>query len=199
MPFMQPNIVALANKFTQLQTFGGGATVPTGQTLSTPLGQIANNGAQPYEVYSVDAISGTQLVAIADANNQLPGTLAGDMLYEFAHRALFATLGSGQIISVGELPAATNPTITSGTVYQPSTSRYANILAYVYASVSGTAGTVTVALGASSTPSAQPATYVPGATSSTACTPIRVRVPPGYYYSVTLSGVTIQAVTQSLE
>ena len=60
----------------------------------------------------------------------------------------------------------------------------------VYASTAGTAGYVTIAKGATDTPTAIGNQYVSGDTSDTSEQIIRLRVPAGWYYEFTGSGVT---------
>ena len=60
----------------------------------------------------------------------------------------------------------------------------------VYATTAGTAGYVTVAKGATSTPTAIGNQFVSGSTSSTSTDIIKLRVPAGWYYEFTASGVT---------
>ena len=103
------------------------------------------------------------------------------------------------IAKIGATPSSSSIAPASGTVYQPSTSRYAVIRLSVYATTAGTAGTITIARGASSTPPAEPGTYISGSTSSTACVRVEFSVPPSWYWSATLSGVTIESATQILE
>jgi hypothetical protein len=82
-----------------------------------------------------------------------------------------------------------NPPV-SGTVYQNTNPYDIEIDLPVYATTAGTAGYVTVAKGATSTPSAIGNQYVSGDTSSTSTQIIRLRVPAGWYYEFTASGVT---------
>jgi len=89
----------------------------------------------------------------------------------------------------------TNPSLlanppVSGTVYQNKTGTAYKIYLPVYASTAGTAGHVTIAKGATSSPTAIGNQYVSGATSSTSTDIIKLRVPSGWYYSFTASGVT---------
>ena len=85
------------------------------------------------------------------------------------------------------LPA--NPPI-SGTVYQNTNPYDIEIDLPVYATTAGTAGYVTVAKGSTSTPTAIGNQFVNGSTSSTSVDIIRLRVPAGWYYEFTASGVT---------
>ena len=84
---------------------------------------------------------------------------------------------------------STNPPV-SGTAYQNTNPYDIEIDLPVYATTSGTAGYVTVAKGASSTPTAIGNQYVSGDTSSTSVDIIRLRVPANWYYEFTASGVT---------
>ena len=87
-----------------------------------------------------------------------------------------------------------NPPV-SGTVYQ-NTNLYAiEIDLPAYASTSGAAGYVTVAKGSTDTPTAIANQYVSGDTSSTSTDIIRLRVPAGWYYEFTGSGVTFGTAT----
>ena len=78
----------------------------------------------------------------------------------------------------------------SGTVYQNTNPYGIEIDLPAYATTSATAGYVTVAKGATSTPTAIGNQYVSGDTSDTSEQIIRLRVPAGWYYSFTASGVT---------
>ena len=100
--------------------------------------------------------------------------------------------------------AGTKPTLSanppvSGTVYQNTYPFDIEIDLPVYATTAGTAGYVTVANGASSTPTAIGNQYVSGDTSSTATQIIRLRVPAGWYYEFTGSGVTFATATPFAE
>ena len=97
------------------------------------------------------------------------------------------------------LPTLTTPTIASGTVYQNATNTYQTLRIAAYAATAGTAGSVAVALGTSSTPSTIETDYVSGGSSSTVTVPIVLRVPPQWYYSLTVTGATIGTVTQIQE
>ena len=90
------------------------------------------------------------------------------------------------------LPA--NPPV-SATVYQNTNPFDIEIDLPVYATTAGTAGYVTLAKGTTSTPASMGNQYVNGATSSTSVDIIRLRVPAGWYYSFTASGVTLGTAT----
>ena len=97
--------------------------------------------------------------------------------------------------SMPVMPTPSTPTISanppvSATVYQNTNPYDIEIDLPVYATTSGTAGYVTVAKGATSTPSAIGNQYVSGDTSDTSEQIIRLRVPANWYYEFTASGVT---------
>ena len=91
-----------------------------------------------------------------------------------------------------------NPPV-SGTVYQNTNPYGIEIDLPVYATTAATAGYVTVAKGATSTPTAIGNQYVSGSTSDTSEQIIRLRVPAGWYYSFTASGVTFTTATAFAE
>ena len=82
-----------------------------------------------------------------------------------------------------------NPPV-SATVYQNTNPYAIEIDLPVYATTAGTAGYVTVAKGKTDTPTAIGNQYVSGDTSDTSEQIIRLRVPAGWYYEFTASGVT---------
>ena len=89
----------------------------------------------------------------------------------------------------------TNPSLSanppaSGSVYQNKTGTAYKIYLPVYATTTGTAGYVTIARGATSTPATIGNRYVNGATTSTSLDIIELDIPAGHYYSFTASGVT---------
>ena len=87
-----------------------------------------------------------------------------------------------------------NPPV-SATVYQ-NTNPY-DILIYLpsYATTSGTAGSVAVAIGTSSSPSTTFTQFVSGSTSSSSPDTIQIKVPAGWYYEVTTTSVTLATAT----
>ena len=90
---------------------------------------------------------------------------------------------------LSSLSLTANPPV-SGTVYQNTNPFDIEINLPVYATTSGTAGTVAIAKGMTSTPSSIGSQYVNGATSSTSADIIRLKVPAEWYYSFTETGVT---------
>ena len=102
------------------------------------------------------------------------------------------------VLNANEPTISTNPPV-SGTVYQNTNPYPIEIDLPVYATTSGTAGYVTIAKGSTDTPTAIANQYVSGDTSSTATQIIKVRVPAGWYYSFTGSGVTFATATPFAE
>ena len=138
----------------------------------------------------------------------------GSVIWQFGGFGQFSVSGTGSSarvhvlnyngsknnpISLGIVPTASNPTIASGTVYQNTTYSYQTIDIPCYATTAGTAGTVAVAYGSSSTPSTIYTQYVSGSTSSTAQAVIHLRVPPQWYYELTATGVTLGTPTMVQE
>ena len=93
------------------------------------------------------------------------------------------------VISKPTVSISANPPV-SATVYQNTNPYDIEIDLPVYATTAGTAGYVTIAKGATSTPSAIGNQYVSGDTSDTSEQIIRLRVPANWYYEFTASGVT---------
>ena len=101
-----------------------------------------------------------------------------------------AIVQTKNIIGLPSPTLSTNPP-TSAKVYQNTNPYNIEIDLPVYASTSGTAGYVTVAKGASSSSLTTIGNqYVSGDTSDTSEQIIRLRVPAGWYYEFTASGVT---------
>lgn len=91
---------------------------------------------------------------------------------------------------VGALTPPASP-LVSGTVYQNTHGVTIMIYQPAYATTSGTAGSVAVALGSTSTPSALYAKQIPGASTSAEPDVCTVRVPAGWYFSFTTTGATL--------
>ncbi|MEM3193031.1 MAG: hypothetical protein QW292_13305 [Candidatus Parvarchaeota archaeon] len=87
-----------------------------------------------------------------------------------------------------------NPPV-SGTVYQNTNYYDIRIYLPVYATTAGTAGSVTIALGSSSTPPTIGTKFINGSTSSSATEIIELVVPMGFYYEFTATGVTFGTAT----
>jgi len=101
----------------------------------------------------------------------------------------------------GGYPPSGPSSITSGTVYQNQNPTKVRIYLPVYATTSGTAGSVSVAMGnnqSNASPPSIPTIYtkfINGSTSSSAPEVVTVEVPAGWYYSFTGSGVTFGTPT----
>ena len=89
---------------------------------------------------------------------------------------------------------STNPPV-SATVYQNTNPYDIRIYLPVYATTSGTAGTVAYGENTSSTVTEMTAKYVSGSTSSTAVDIVELVVPAGHYFEFTGSGVTFGTAT----
>ncbi|MEM3860627.1 MAG: hypothetical protein QW478_14740, partial [Candidatus Micrarchaeaceae archaeon] len=94
-------------------------------------------------------------------------------------------------------PTATIPANppASATVYQNTNPFDIRIYLPAYATTSGTAGSVAIALGSSSTPSTIGTKFINGSTSSSATEIIELVVPAGWYYEFTATGVTFGTAT----
>lgn len=91
---------------------------------------------------------------------------------------------------VGSLTPPASP-FASGTEYQNAYGVTIEIYQSAYATTSGTAGTITVALGPASPPSTIYAAQIGGGTSSTEPTTVFLRVPAAWWYTFTVSGATL--------
>ena len=89
----------------------------------------------------------------------------------------------------------TNPPV-SATVYQNLNYHDIRIYLPVYATTSGTAGTIAYGEDASSTPTEMTAKYVNGATSSTSVDIVELVVPAGHYFEFTASARTVRECIQ---
>ena len=180
-----PYFPAIANTWTQQQKLAGGLGIP---------GNAGNNPGQWFYSYAESGFN--------------PGFNAG---WYLTHDGIVfnVPIGSGiyvqsqgstsQIVGLISTPSSSTPTITNGTIYQNTTFSYQTIDIPCYASTAGTAGTVAVAYGSSSTPSTIYTQYVSGSTSSTAQAVIHLRVPPQWYYELTATGVTLGTPTMVQE
>ena len=106
--------------------------------------------------------------------------------------------------SLPPIPPSATPSLSanppvSGTAYQNTNPYAIEIDLPVYVSTGGTVGYVTIAKGSTDTPTAIGNQYVSGDTSSTATQIIRVKVPAGWYYKFTGSGVTFATATPFAE
>ena len=135
---------------------------------------------------------------INDPNNLLQGIVNFVLVYNNAGLSGPLPMNGGanlRVTNLGDVGARsiTPPAspLTSGTVYQNTLGITITIYQPAYASTSGTAGTVAVALGPTSTPPTIFTKQIPGTSSSTAPDMVEVRVPPGWYYSMTATSATL--------
>lgn len=93
---------------------------------------------------------------------------------------------------------SSNPTTTSGTVYQNTSFMWITLLVPVtFTPTSGAAATCAVALGSTNTPSTISTETVPlGTALDSFIRTIPLRVPPNWYYKFTVTNATIGTVTQ---
>lgn len=173
-------LLHLANVWSQTQTFGtsSGGAILIGQTEF-----------DSYSDTSAAAFNG-ELAYIRGVSS----AVYSNSRFEFASPIVLIT--PSNTIAVGYEPEQSSPSVVSGTVYQNTTNRYITIYLPCYATTSGTSGTLAFSLGASSTPSTIWTKYVNGATSSSATDVSSLRIPPGFYWSVTATGVTLGTATQ---
>ena len=129
--------------------------------------------------YSSSSVSIDNLQVIPNGYTFAVGSLPTDLIPEVKI----------QPVSLLAPTISANPPV-SGTVYQNTNPYAIEIDLPAYASTSGTAGYVTIAKGSTDTPTAIANQYISGDTSSTSTDIIRLRVPAGWYYEFTASGVT---------
>ena len=163
--------------------------------------------------WSQTQTQGSQFYNYSNIGNAENLPSGGSVTWQFGGIGQFTVAGTGSsariqvlnyngsknnTISLGVVPSASNPTITSGTIYQNTTFSYQRLIVPVYASTAGTAGTAAVALGKSSTPATIATEYISGSTSSTAQKVLEscATIPPGWYYSITLTGASFGTITQ---
>lgn len=103
-------------------------------------------------------------------------------------------------VKLGGQPVASNPAVASGTVYQNTTNAYQTLyLPITYNPTSTAAATAAVALGTSSTPAVAFTNSEPAGLTTGRVDTITLRVPPQWYWSVTLANATVGTVTQTQE
>ena len=159
---------------------------------TTPVGSLFSGG---YTLGSLDWKNNTY----GGASGVFPATSDLDG-YTINYVSLPTTVNALSLVVI-EPTAPTlsaNPPV-SGTVYQNTNPYAIEIDLPAYASTSGTAGYVTIAKGSTDTPTAIANQYVSGDTSSTSTDIIRLRVPAGWYYEFTGSGVTFGTATPFAE
>ena len=171
---------------------GGG----TGQNLiGISMKNIQITGTTPTSGYLINNSAGAVISMILENFyatidvNSMTLTSATNIYYYRVPSKLVVN-GSQFISATIATPSlSANPPV-SATVYQNTNPYPIEIDLPVYATTAGTAGYVTGAKGATDTPTAIGNQYVSGSTSDTSEQIIRLRVPAGWYYSFTASGVT---------
>ena len=210
MGIRNPYFPAIANTWSQPQNFpkqmtlingayigpsfgGGGTWMNFPENADSGIG-TGGNGSNPW------------IVGIGTDGNFVSNAKVGDVVIRnTAGRVLIgpgvvgSEGGNGFGYQLGVSAVASAPTLVPGTIYQNTTASYQTLYVPAYASTSGTAGTVALALGTSSTPSTIATEYVSGSTSSSAAVVMTVRIPPQWYYSLTTSGATLGTITQIQE
>ncbi len=208
--FEDPSLLSRANTWAQPQNFPQQMTLINGAYIGHSFG---GNGVWINLPANNDSGIGTGgnggnpwIVNIGAAGNFVSNAKVGDVVIRNTDgRVLIGPGvvggegGSGFGYQLGVSAVASAPTLVSGTIYQNTTASYQTLYVPAYASTSGTAGTVALALGTSSTPSTIATEYVSGSTSSSAAVVMTVRIPPQWYYSLTTSGATLGTITQIQE
>ena len=126
------------------------------------------------------------------SSNLFLGSVIADLILQLKTDQLNTNPNTGITGFVDSLSPSlsANPPV-SGTVYQNTNTYDIEIDLPVYATTAGTAGYVTIAKGSSSSSlTTIGSQFVNGSTSSTSVDIIRLRVPAGWYYEFTGSGVT---------
>ena len=168
-------------------TFGVVAIVAVKSAGAAPF--CALSGSTTMKSFIVDGFyenNGTTTINFELINNPSSESLSIDNIQVRGIATDDGVLEIGYTLTPS-LPA--NPPV-SGTVYQNTNPYGIEIDLPVYATTSATAGYVTVAKGTTDTPTAIGSQYVSGDTSDTSEQIIRLRVPAGWYYEFTASGVT---------
>ena len=142
----------------------------------------------------------SDVVAISNTNvyinnwayyNQPSGTITYSITNGIGHINPLPLGTAGTALSPS---ISTNPPV-SATAYQNTNPYDIRIYLPAYATTSGTAGSVAVAIGSSSTPSTTFTQFVSGSTSSSSPDTLQIKVPAGWYYEVTTTSVTLATAT----
>ncbi|MEM0134387.1 MAG: hypothetical protein QXU18_04060 [Thermoplasmatales archaeon] len=166
-------------------------------------GGYANyDGGGPATVYFITSATGSSGMVILEKihfenlNNPNVYNLTNSSQVQVISRNNYAANSPDPINLFGNnlatLPA--NPP-ASGTVYQNTNPYDIRIYLPAYATTSGTAGSVAIALGTSGTPSTIGTKFINGSTSSSATDIIELVVPASWYYEFTATGVTFGTAT----
>ena len=183
------------NGYTYITGNFGGNAITCNSTNSIIIlsGNIGLANVTPVIISSgatVDILSLRDAVLGASTTDLPFVTNNGTLTYFDKKNIIFGNTNAESIVFPTNSPSlSANPPV-SAKVYQNTNPYSIEIDLPVYASTSGTAGYVTVAKGSTDTPTAIANQYVSGDTSSTSTQIIRLRVPAGWYYEFTASGVT---------
>lgn len=189
-------LLSMANTWTQEQTYQStyGITInnPNGPSLgSTNLSQQGNA-----DLFNICRISGGSVQVFGTNGGQPCG---GINLFSNALQARSNGVQL-ELLDIAYAPASSQPSMTSGAVYQNTTGRYCTLyIPITYNPTSTVAATAVVSLGTSSAPqniftNSEPAAAVAGKVATST-----LHVPPGWYYEVVVTNATIGTVTQVLE
>ena len=143
--------------------------------------------------------------SVDDTSNQpIFGVLASNQSSNGIGNTAFTVYANGVIesfwVQLGAKPVASTPTIASGTVYQNTSSSYQTLyIPITYSPTSTAAATAAVALGTADPPAAAFTNSEPAGVAVGRVDTITLRVPPQWYYSVTVTNATIGTVTQIQE
>ena len=103
-------------------------------------------------------------------------------------------------VALGAQPQAISGTMASGTVYQNTSNSYQTLyIPITYNPTSTASATAAVALGSSSSPSTIFTNSEPAGVTTGRVDTITLRVPPQFYYSVTVTNATIGTVNGTQE
>ena len=184
------------NGYTYITGNFGGNAITCNSTNSIIIlsGNIGLANVTPIIISSgatVDILSLRDAVLGASTTDLPFVTNNGTLTYFDKKNVIFGNTNAESIVFPTNSPSlSANPPV-SAKVYQNTNPYSIEIDLPVYASTSGTAGYVTIAKGSSSSSLTTIGNqFVNGSTSSTSVDIIRLRVPAGWYYEFTASGVT---------
>ena len=190
-------IILQGNNYTYITgNYSSGSTITCNDTNNIIIlsGNIGLANVTPIIISSgatVDILSLRDAVLGASTTDLPFVTNNGTLTYFDKKNVIFGNTDAESIVFPTNSPTiSANPPV-SATVYQNTNPYDIEIDLPVYATTSGTAGYVTIAKGSSSSSLTTIGNqFVNGSTSSTSVDIIRLRVPAGWYYEFTASGVT---------
>lgn len=167
-----------------------GISLQSGGNFVSIQGNLCSNEAGTTQLYGIGVFNtGWSQVQIND--NNCVGNAQQNLYLSWGYTQQTVSVTDNLGFNpLGPRTPAASPFV-SGTIYQNSDPVDWTIYQPAYATTSGTAGTLAVALGVSSTPPALYTKQIPGSSSSTAPDLCTVRVPSGWYFSFTATGVTL--------